>query len=135
MWFFGKRKPKNPYGKVEEFLCKVDDALVRAYRNGDVQLVAPFLITPCLEDVTDDILSGRDHTQELGLDKYRIRTWCDYRACNNGGYIVHKQVRHKDVKIRGMISIPVGDNIDEDWFVVPQGDSYVVRDIRRCAIC
>lgn len=134
MWPF-RKKPNSPYASLETFLCTVDDALTLAYRQGDVQVVAKYLITPCREDVTDDILSGRDHTQELGLDKYRVRTWCDFRTCPNGGYIVHKEVRHKDVKIRGMISIPVGDSVDEDWFVVPSGNSYVVKDIRRCAVC
>lgn len=134
MWFFNK-KPKNKFSAVEAFLCTVDDALTLAYRQGDVHAVANYLVTPCIEDVTDDIMSGRDHSQELGLDKYRIRTWLNIRTVSDGSYIAHKQVRHSDVKIRGMISIPVGDNVDEDWFIIPKGNSFVVKEIRRCAVC
>ena len=75
-------------------------------------------------------MSGRDLTQELGLPKYRVRTWEEAEK-QGSTFVVRKKLRHKDVHIRGLIDIPVGDNVDEDWYVIEDYRGFRVVDIRR----
>lgn len=130
MFGFGKRNKGVAKSKLIAFLDDADDALTLAYEQKDVRAAIPFLQNRLLDAVVEEIASGRDLTQELGLAKYRIRTWGS-PIVNGADLIVRKQIRHKDVQIHGMIGIPVGDNIDEDWYVTQDTRGFVVTDIRR----
>ena len=128
---FGHHKNKTAApNTLTQFLEQADDALILAYEQKDIHAIIPFLHPRLIDFIGEEIKSGRDLTQELGLEKYRIRTWSEPLNSDNCT-VIHKMLRHKDVKIRGMISIPVGDNIDEDWYVSKNNDKYVVMDIRR----
>lgn len=130
MFGFGKRNKVIAKNKLIAFLDDADDALTLAYEQKDVHAAIPFLHSRLLDAIVEEIASGRDLTQELGLAKYRIRTW-DSPIVNGSEIIVHKRIRHKDVQIHGMIGIPVGDNIDEDWYVTQDNRGFVVTNIRR----
>ena len=127
---FGLGKKKVPTSKLLNFLNNADDALTLAYEQLDVHAAIPFLHARLLDYIGEEIASGRDLTQELGLAKYRVRTWSK-PVIEGNQYIVRKQIRHKDVQIHGMIRIPVGDNIDEDWYISSSSTGFVVTDIRR----
>lgn len=130
MFGFGKRNKGVAKNKLISFLDDADDALTLAYEQKDVRAAIPFLQNRLLDTIVEEIASGRDLTQELGLAKYRIRTWGS-PTVNGSSFIIRKQIRHKDVQIHGMIGIPVGDNIDEDWYVSEDNRGFVVTDIRR----
>lgn len=127
---FGFGKKKVPDSKLMEFLNAADDALTLAYEQSDVHAAIPFLHARLLDYIVEEIASGRDLTQELGLAKYRIRTWSDPNK-EGDHFVVRKKIRHKDVQIHGKIRIPVGDNIDEDWYVSSNATGFIVTDIRR----
>lgn len=130
MFGFGKHNKGVAKSKIISFLDDADDALTLAYEQKDIRAAIPFLHSRLLDMIVEEISSGRDLTQELGLAKYRIRTW-DAPIVNGASFIVRKKIRHKDVQIHGMIGIPVGDNIDEDWYVTQDARGFVVTDIRR----
>lgn len=130
MFGFGKRNKPVAKSKLLSFLDDADDALTLAYEQHDVRAVVPFLQNRLLDMIVEEISSGVDLTQELGLAKYRIRTW-GAPIPSGDNYIIRKKIRHKDVQIHGMIGIPVGDNIDEDWYVSSSNNGFVVTDIRR----
>ena len=129
MFGFGK-KPKVKPNKVIAFCEQADDALTLAYEQGDIQAAVPYFHYPLLDYLVEEIQSGKDLTQELGLKKYRLRTWTILHESDTL-ITLKKQIRHQDVKIRGMVSIPVGDNVDEEWDVDVSTNKYGVENIRR----
>lgn len=128
MFLFGKKKAAQ--NKLIKFLDDADDALMLAYSQRDIRAVTPFLTNSLLEYVGEEIMSGRDMTAELGLPKYRLRTWEESHK-DGSTVIVRKKLRHKDVHIHGLIDIPVGDNVDEDWYVMEDKGDFKVTEIRR----
>lgn len=126
-----KKKNKTPVNEIVRFLNDANEALMLAYMQGDISAVTKYFTYPYLDVISEDLRSGVDLTQELGLAKYRVITWSDPVAVNDKEYTSHKSLRHKDVKIRGLIDIPVGDNVDEMWYVISTAKGYFVTDIRR----
>lgn len=124
------KKPK--VNKFIDFCERADDALTLAYERGDVQAAAGFFHNRLLDYILEEIQSGYNYVQELGIAKYRIRTWDTVIEEPDGNTMkVTKHIRHQDVHIRGMIDIPVGDNIDEVWTLQKNGNNYLVLNIRR----
>lgn len=129
MFGFFKKAKTN---KLVDFCERADDALTLAYERRDVQAAAGFFHNRLLDYVLEEIQSGYDYVHELGMQKYRIRTWDTVEEDPNSDTIkICKHIRHQDVHIRGMIDIPVGDNIDEVWTIQKANSNYLVLNIRR----
>ena len=128
---FGLFKKKTPSDNVIAFCERADDALMLAYEQGDIHAIVPYFTHPLIDYILEEIQSGADLITEYGISKYRIRTWDNKQSINEAALSISKHIRHENVSIRGMIDIPVGDPIDEDWVVITQGNQMFVKDIRR----
>ena len=127
---FGKNK-KTAVDDVVGFCDKADDALMLCYEQRDVNAVVSYFATPLLHAIHEELMSGSDMLQEYGIAKYRLRTWDNKVELGGTKYSITKHIRHKDVSIRGMVNIPVGDPIDEVWTLESSDKGLVVCDIRR----
>lgn len=121
---FGRKKG------IVSFLDKADDALNNAYFNHDIHPVIPFMTPGLLDYIAEEVATHEDLTQGLGLKKYRVREW-EIVQEDNTVVVALKKITHKDVQIRGLISIPVGDNKTEEWKLQRVGSSYKVTNIRQ----
>ena len=128
---FGLFKKKRKDDTFLKFCDAADDALMLCYEQRDIRAVVPYFSSSLLNIICEEIKSPRDLTQEYGIAKYRIRTWEDKTETSANNYTISKHLRHQNVSIHGMIDIPVGDNIDELWYVTEQEGKMYVQDIRR----
>ena len=128
---FKKKKPTPTKGGLLKFLDEANEALMLAYEQRDISAVVKYFTYPYLDVISEDLRSGVDLTQELGLAKYRVITWSEPVFTEPNEYTSRKQLRHKNVKIHGLIDIPVGDNVDEIWYVLSTEKGFLVTDIRK----
>ena len=126
----GLFKAKVKPHKVIKFLNEADDALMRAYYTKDISVVAEYMTRDLLDYMSEELSTHDDLTAKFGLAKYRIRNWTILDE-QGDVIVVHKEVSHKDVRIKGMISIPVGDRISEEWYVHSDRNSYLIFDIKQ----
>ena len=130
MFGFLKKKSKSADNFLR-FCERADDALMLCYEQRDVHAVIPYFATPLLHAIHEELLSGDDMLQEYGIAKYRNRTWDGKRTVDDTHFSIIKRIRHENVYIRGMVSIPVGDDIDEEWIVEQNGAEWRVCEMRR----
>ena len=133
MGLFGSKKTKSVAGssRVIGFLDKADDAYMLAFDSKNIKPFAPYADPAVCTVVLQEILSGED--RYFGTSKLRKRSW---EIVLDDGRTVRavKHVGHEAINCGHGLSIPLGDQISQEWDVSVDGvRQFRVIRIRRAS--
>lgn len=127
MGLFGfKSDKKTSSHGMSGWLQKVDSLYDKAMQTKDMSGLEKYLDRSCYRKISEKLrMCDKVYS---GIDRYKHVSW---EKVNNETYIKH--VTYDQMSISKGIQAKVGDDYNEEWFLVSSEDGTRVKSIRRIA--
>ena len=111
IWNIFRRRTTVP--SLMSFLDEADEALIIAYEKKDTRAFGAYADPRLIYYLSESIIENK---RLFGIKAYRIRNW-EITSQSDTEVRVVKRLTHQHVKLSKQISMAIGDDITETWWI------------------